>query len=80
MKVDMPLKSKYDKGVLYVIEANILGYNILVSDFELQSRYYVHFRANTFGKGMKPLILPPSMGSSTRTPLALNNPRRVICD
>ena len=26
-----------------------------------QSRYYVHFRANTLGKGMNPLILPPAM-------------------
>ena len=26
---------------------------IVVSEFELQSRYYVHF-----GKGMNPLILP----------------------
>ena len=31
---------------------------IVVSDFVLQSRYYVHFRANTLGKGMNPLILP----------------------
>ena len=31
---------------------------IVVSEFVLQSRYYVHFRANTLGKGMKPLILP----------------------
>ena len=23
---------------------------------------YVHFRANTLGKGMNPLILPPAMG------------------
>ena len=30
--------------------------------FVLQSRYYVHFRANTLGKGMNPLILPPAMG------------------
>ena len=28
-------------------------------EFEFQSHYYVHFRANTFGKGMNPLILPP---------------------
>ena len=28
-----------------------------VSEFVLQSRYYVHFRANTLVKGMKPLIL-----------------------
>ena len=31
---------------------------MVVSEFVLQSRYYVHFRANTFGKGMNPLILP----------------------
>ena len=30
---------------------------IVVSEFVLQSRYYVHFRANTLGKGMNPLIL-----------------------
>ena len=30
---------------------------IVVSEFVLQSRYYVHFRANTLGKGMDPLIL-----------------------
>ena len=26
-------------------------------EFELQSRYYVHFRTNTLGKGINPLIL-----------------------
>ena len=31
---------------------------IVVSEFVLQSRYYFHFRANTIGKGMNPLILP----------------------
>ena len=31
---------------------------IVVSEFVLQSRYYVHFRANTLGKGTNPLILP----------------------
>ena len=31
---------------------------IVVSEFVLQSRYYVHFRANTLGKGMNPLLLP----------------------
>ena len=30
----------------------------IVSDFVLQSRYYVHFLANTLGKGMNSLILP----------------------
>ena len=31
---------------------------IVECEFVLQSRYYVHFRANTLGKGMNPLILP----------------------
>ena len=31
---------------------------IFVSEFVLQSRYYLHFRANTLGKCMNPLILP----------------------
>ena len=31
---------------------------IVVSEFVFQSRYYGHFRANTHGKGMNPLILP----------------------
>ena len=31
---------------------------IVVREFVPQSRYYVHFRANTLGKGMSPLILP----------------------
>ena len=30
---------------------------IVVREFVLQSRNYVHFRTNTLGKGMKPLIL-----------------------
>ena len=31
---------------------------IVVSEFVLQSRYYVHFGANIFGKGMNLRILP----------------------
>ena len=38
--------------------ANVQDYDIVVNEFELQSRYYVHFRTNTLGKGMKPLIFP----------------------
>ena len=30
----------------------------VVSEFVLQSRYYIHFRANTLGKDMNPCILP----------------------
>ena len=35
-----------------------MDYRIIVSEFVLQSGYYVHFRTNTHGKGMNPLILP----------------------
>ena len=31
---------------------------IVVREFILQSCYYIHFQANTLGKGMNPLILP----------------------
>ena len=34
---------------------------IIVSEFELQLRYYIHFQTNTIGKGMNPLI-HPAMG------------------
>ena len=30
---------------------------IVVNEFELQSRYYIHFSTNTLEKGMSPLIL-----------------------
>ena len=35
-----------------------LAYGVVVSEFELQSRYYVHFRTNTLEKGINPLIFP----------------------
>ena len=31
---------------------------IVAREFEFESRYYVHFRTNTLGKGMNPFILP----------------------
>ena len=37
---------------------NAMDCGIVVREFVLQSPYYVHFRANTLGKGMNPLILP----------------------
>ena len=43
------------------VMVKVMDWGIVVSEFVLQSRYYVHFRANTFGKGMNPLI-PPAMG------------------
>ena len=35
---------------------------IVISEFEFQLRYYVHFWSNTPGKGMKLFNLPPAMG------------------
>ena len=40
-----------------VVIVKVLDCRIMVSEFELQSRYYVHFRTNTLGKGMNPVIL-----------------------
>ena len=38
--------------------ANLLDYDIVVIEFELQSRYYVQFWANALGKVWNNLILP----------------------
>ena len=40
------------------VMVKVMDCGILVSEFVPQSRYYVHFRANTLGKGMNPLNLP----------------------
>ena len=44
-----------------------LNYKIVVSEFELQSRYYIHFRLYTLGKGMNSFILL-AMGSIVTLP------------
>ena len=46
------------EGCLRGVMVKAMDYGIVVREFVLQSRYYVHFRANTLGKGMNPLILP----------------------
>ena len=68
--------SNDNERVLYILQSSWIGASpsdtrgvmvkamncgIVVREFVLQSRYYVHFRANTLGKGMNPLILPPAM-------------------
>ena len=40
------------------IMVKVMDCGIVVSEFVLQWRFYVHFRANTLGKSMNPLILP----------------------
>ena len=46
------------RGCPHGVMVKAMDCGIVVREFVLQSRYYVHFRANTFGKGMNPLILP----------------------
>ena len=36
----------------------VLNCSLVVSEFELQSRYYVYFRTNALGKRTNPFILP----------------------
>ena len=53
-KQTIDAKGECPRGVM--IKA--INSGIVVSAFELQSRYYVNFRTNSPGKGMDPLILP----------------------
>ena len=45
-------------GCPHCVMVKAMDCGIVVSEFVLQSCYYVHFRANILGKGMNPLILP----------------------
>ena len=69
----MDIDNRYDEkalmGYLYNetwircpggVMAKAMDCGIVVSEFELQSRYYIHFRINDLEKGMKPY--PPSYG------------------
>ena len=40
------------------VMVKVMNCAIIVRKFVFQSRYYIHFQANTLGKGMNPLILP----------------------
>ncbi len=44
-------------GCPHSVMVKAMDYGIVVCEFVLQSCYYVHFRTNTLGKGMNPLIL-----------------------
>ena len=44
----------YPHGVM----VKVMDCGIVVSEFIVQSHYYIHFLANTLGKGMIPLFLP----------------------
>ena len=36
--------------------AKTLDYRIVVSEFELQLSYYIHFETNTLGKSINPML------------------------
>ena len=46
------------RGCPRCVMVKVMDCGIVVSKFVFHSRYYIHFRANTFGKDMNPLILP----------------------
>ena len=45
-------------GCPHGVMVKAMDCGIVVREFVLPSHYYVHFRENTLGKGMNPLILP----------------------
>ena len=49
---------------IYGIVAYVLDCNIVVSKFELQLCYDIHFWTNTLGKGMN-LLIPPVVSITT---------------
>ena len=50
-------KVKWRRVGPHGIKVKALDCGIVVSEFEFQSHYYIHFRTNPLGKGMNPLIL-----------------------
>ena len=55
---DKVLASVFCGGCPRDVMVKAMDCEIVVREFVLQSCYYVHFRANTLGKSMNPLILP----------------------
>ena len=50
-----PIKCHLVGGCPRGVMVKAMDCGIVVHEFELQSRYYIHFQANTLGKGMNPL-------------------------
>ena len=55
---EQTIKYKVAGGCPRGIMVKVIDCGIIVREFVLQWCYYVHFRANTLGKGMNPIILP----------------------
>ena len=45
-----------NRGCPGSVMVKVQDYGIVVSEFKLQPRYYVHFRTNNLGKGMNPRL------------------------
>ena len=64
---------------------NVLDFDFVVTEFELQSHYDVPFRINTHTKKVSTSLYPQQwveyyhLCSSTRLALALNKHQRLIC-
>ena len=58
MEINKQTTEKKERGCPRGVMVNVMDCGIVVSEFVLQSRYYVHFRANTLGKGTNLFILP----------------------
>ena len=52
----LPISTK--SGCPCGVKVTAMDCEIVVREFVLQSRYYIHFQANAVGKGMNRLILP----------------------
>ena len=50
------LKNMKYRGSPHGVVANVLDWNIVVSELKLQSRYYIHFPTNTLGKDILPAM------------------------
>ena len=62
--------TRSNRGCPRGVMVKAMDCGIIVSEFVLQSRYYVHFRANTLGKGIEPPY-PPSYGLNSTTTVLL---------
>ena len=58
IQIDHLIPTRKPEGCPRGVMVKAMDCGIVEHEFVLQSRYYVHFRANTLGKGMNPFILP----------------------
>ena len=57
------------RGCPHGIMVKAMDCGIIVSEFVIQSRYYIHFQINTLGKGMNPPYPPSYWLNNTTTVL-----------